>query len=190
MLGFRTTFPDNFLRPVARGATEEEANAHLARVCELIEERLGALVYGRDDESMEVIVGRLLQERGQTVAVAESCTGGLLGERITSVPGSSEWFLGGVQAYSNRVKHEMLGVPEAMLAEHGAVSEPRGARHGRRCTRSARGDLGALDHGDLGAGRWHRRETGRHGLGRARGAPTAARPSSASSSSIVSEIAR
>ena len=123
-LGFRTTFPDNFLRPVARGATVAEAEAHLAHACQAIEDRLGALVYGRDDDSMEIVVGRLLREGSATLAVAESCTGGMLGERVTSVPGSSAWFLGGVQAYSNAVKHALLGVPEAMLAEHGAVSEP------------------------------------------------------------------
>ncbi len=123
-LGFRTTFPDNFLRPVARGATEEEANEHLERACQAIEERLGALLYGRDDETMEATVGRLLAERGETVAVAESCTGGLLGERITSVPGSSGWFLGGVHAYANQVKRGLLGVPAETLEEHGAVSEP------------------------------------------------------------------
>lgn len=123
-LGFRTTFPDNFLRPVARGATEAEAAAHLEHACQAIEKRLGALIYGRDDESMEATIGRLLRERGETIAVAESCTGGMLGERITSVAGSSAWFLGGVQAYANRVKEQMLGVPASLLAEHGAVSEP------------------------------------------------------------------
>jgi len=123
-LCFRTAFPDNYLRPVARGATASEAEARLARVCGAIRERLGPLVYGSDAESMEEVVGRLLREQGKTLAVAESCTGGLLGELITSVPGSSDYFVGGVVAYSDRLKVALLGVPEGMLREHGAVSEP------------------------------------------------------------------
>ncbi len=123
-LGFRTAFPDNYLRPLARGATASEAEANLARVCEVIRGRLGPLIYGRDDESMEEVVGGLLRERGKTLAVAESCTGGLVGQRITEVPGSSDYFLGGVVAYADRAKTALLGVPEQMLREHGAVSEP------------------------------------------------------------------
>lgn len=122
-LGFRTAFPDNFLRPVARGATAAEAEEHLARACAAIEERLGPLVYGRGEETLEEVTGRLLVQSGKTLAVAESCTGGLLGARITAVPGSSRYFLGGVVAYANAAKQALLGVPEAMLARHGAVSE-------------------------------------------------------------------
>jgi len=121
-LGFRTAFPDNYLRPVARGATAAEADAALDRVCEAIYARLGALVYGRDDETLERVVAALLGERGLTLATAESCTGGLLGERLTSVPGSSRFYLGGVVAYANEAKTALLGVSSSMLAEHGAVS--------------------------------------------------------------------
>jgi nicotinamide-nucleotide amidase len=123
-LSFRTAFPDNYLRPVARGATASEAEAKLARVCDAIRERLGPLVYGSDAETMEEVVGRLLREQGKTLAVAESCTGGLVGERITDVPGSSDYFLGGVVAYADRMKVAFLGVPESLLLRHGAVSEP------------------------------------------------------------------
>jgi nicotinamide-nucleotide amidase len=123
-LGFRTAFPDNYLRPVARAETVPEAEAKLARVCAAIRERLGPLVYGEGDETLPAVVGRLLRERGRTLAVAESCTGGLVAERITEVPGASDYFAGGVVAYANAAKTALLGVPEAMLAEHGAVSEP------------------------------------------------------------------
>jgi nicotinamide-nucleotide amidase len=123
-LGFRTAFPDNYLRVVARGATASEAEAMLARVCDAIRERLGPLVYGSDAATMEEVVGRLLREHEKTLAVAESCTGGLVGERITAVPGSSDYFLGGVVAYSDRMKVALLGVPESLLLKHGAVSEP------------------------------------------------------------------
>jgi nicotinamide-nucleotide amidase len=122
-LGFRTAFPDNYVRPTARAASAAEAEAKLQRACDAIEMKLGALVYGRgEDDTLEAVVGRLLGERGKTLAVAESCTGGLLGERITSVPGASAWFRGGVMAYANEAKVDLLGVPEALLEEHGAVS--------------------------------------------------------------------
>jgi len=123
-LGFRTAFPDNLLRPVARASTVAEAEASLARVCAAIRERLGALVYGEGSETLDAVVGRLLREHGKTVAVAESCTGGLLGERITANPGSSAYCLGGVIAYANAAKTALLGVSEALLQQHGAVSEP------------------------------------------------------------------
>jgi nicotinamide-nucleotide amidase len=123
-LGFRTSFPDNYLRPTARAATAEEAEAKLAGLCRAIRERLGPLVYGEGDESMEQVVGRLLRERVKTLSVAESCTGGLIAERITEVSGSSDYFSGGVAAYSNASKTALLGVSEALLREHGAVSGP------------------------------------------------------------------
>jgi nicotinamide-nucleotide amidase len=118
----------------ARAETAEEADAALNAVAPQIEALLGNRVYSRDGSTLEAIVGRLLQERGATVAVAESCTGGMLGERITSIPGSSNWFAGGFLTYSDRMKTEMLGVPAGLIAQHTAVSEPvalemaRGAR--------------------------------------------------------------
>ncbi len=124
VLGFRTSFPDNFLRPVARAATLEEAEAKLARACAAIAEKLGPLVYTRGEETMEAVVGHMLAERGLTIATAESCTGGLIGARITAVPGSSRYYRGGVVAYANEAKRDLLGVPEALLREHGAVSGP------------------------------------------------------------------
>jgi nicotinamide-nucleotide amidase len=123
-LGFRTAFPDNSLRPVARAASAAEAAARLTRVVEAIEKRLGPLIYGRDDETMEQALGLLLAERGRSLAVAESCTGGLLAERLTNVPGASRYFRGGVVAYANEAKRDLLGVPEALLVAHGAVSAP------------------------------------------------------------------
>jgi nicotinamide-nucleotide amidase len=123
-LGFRTSFPDNYLRPLARAARASEAEARLDEVCAAIRERLGPLVYGEGSETLQGVVGRLLSENGQTLAVAESCTGGLVAERITGVPGSSRYFLGGVVAYANAAKVSLLGVPEDLLARCGAVSDP------------------------------------------------------------------
>ena len=106
----------------ARCATEAEATALLAEVAGPIELLLGDRIYSRNGKSLEEVVGDLLRKGHATLSVAESCTGGLLGERITSVPGSSEYFLGGFITYSNRMKVDWLGVPEQILEEFGAVS--------------------------------------------------------------------
>jgi nicotinamide-nucleotide amidase len=82
---------------------------------------LGSAVYGSDDATLDRVVHRLLADRGATVAVAESLTGGLLGAELTGMPGSSATFKGGVVAYATALKHSLLGVSEALLAEHGAV---------------------------------------------------------------------
>lgn len=123
-LGFRTQFPDNHVRPVARAKTEAEAQAKLETACRLLRERLGALVYAEGEDTLEAATGRILTERRATLAVAESCTGGMIGELLTATPGSSAYFKGGVVAYWNEAKAELLDVPAAILAEHGAVSEP------------------------------------------------------------------
>ena len=85
-------------------------------------ERLGPALFATDGETMEEVVGRLLTERGETLSVAESCTGGLIGMRLTEVSGSSKYFLEGAVTYSNEAKTRTLGVPPEILAEHGAVS--------------------------------------------------------------------
>src|SRR6185295_16345117 len=85
---------------------------------------LGPSIYSVDGRSLETVVGDLLRQHMLTIAVAESCTGGLLASRLTDVPGSSDYVERGVVCYSNRSKVELLGVPEAHILEHGAVSEP------------------------------------------------------------------
>lgn len=84
---------------------------------------LGVRVFGEDGAALEQIVGEALAARGETLALAESCTGGLVAERITAVPGASAYFLGGVVSYANEAKVELLGVAEATIEAHGAVSE-------------------------------------------------------------------
>jgi nicotinamide-nucleotide amidase len=107
----------------ARCATQAEADALLVEVAGPIELLLGDRIYSRNGESIEAVVGDLLRKSHATVSVAESCTGGMLGERLTQVPGSSEYFVGGFITYSNEMKIELLGVTPEILAEHGAVSK-------------------------------------------------------------------
>jgi nicotinamide-nucleotide amidase len=106
----------------ARCDTEAEAEALVAEVAGPIEKLLGDRLYSRTGDPLEVVVGGLLRQARATVAVAESCTGGMLGERFTSVPGSSDYFAGGFIAYSNEMKVELLGVPPETLRQFGAVS--------------------------------------------------------------------
>ncbi len=105
-----------------RAATQEEAQQRVDELSGLVEDELDDAVYSSDGQSLEQIVGYWLQMRGATVAVAESCTGGLLAERITSIAGSSRYFLGGAVVYSNQLKTEFAGVPADMIERHGAVS--------------------------------------------------------------------
>jgi len=112
------------LRITTRAATEEEAHGKIRPVEEEILDRLGEYFFGEDEETLESSVGRLLAERGATVALAESCTGGLISKRLTDIAGSSAYFVEGFVTYSNASKERLLGVPKEMFAEHGAVSEP------------------------------------------------------------------
>ncbi len=102
--------------------TVDAAQRRVDEVAGLVEDELDDAVYSRNGESLEQIVGYWLQMRNATVAIAESCTGGLLAERITSIGGSSRYFLGGAVVYSNALKTELAGVPEEMIDRHGAVS--------------------------------------------------------------------
>ncbi len=112
------------LRITASAPSPAQAEEMIAQMEGQIRERLGNAIYGVNDQTLEQAVMELLWAKGATVAVAESCTGGLIGHRLTEVPGSSRAMIGGVVAYSNELKVRLLGVPEAVLQEHGAVSEP------------------------------------------------------------------
>jgi nicotinamide-nucleotide amidase len=112
------------LRITARAATAEAAAQLLEPVEAEIRSRTGALCFGADEASLASVVLDQLRRRGQTLAVAESCTGGGLGAALAAVPGASDVLLGGVIAYANSVKEGLLGVPAALLEAHGAVSDP------------------------------------------------------------------
>ncbi len=107
----------------ARGDSEAAAQARVDELADRLEDELEDYVYSSRGESLEQIVGYYLQMRGATLAVAESCTGGLLAQRITSVSGSSRYFLGGAVTYHNDLKTLFAGVPPLMLQAHGAVSK-------------------------------------------------------------------
>ena len=112
------------LRLTVRGAAPEDADRRLAASAERLRSVVADAVYGEDGADLAAVVLDLCRARGLSIAVAESCTGGLLGARLTAIPGSSDVVLGGVIAYSNAIKAELLGVSKDDLREHGAVSEP------------------------------------------------------------------
>ena len=111
-----------FVRVTAKAENGEQAEKLLQPVLGSVQERLGDIVYGIDAASLEEVVVSMLLEQGKVLATAESCTGGLLAKRITDVPGASAVFRTGVVTYANEAKTQLLGVPEDMLAAHGAVS--------------------------------------------------------------------
>jgi nicotinamide-nucleotide amidase len=112
------------LRLTMHDVPAAEADARLERAAATVYARVGDWIYGEGDDDLAALVLQQLRTHGHTIAVAESCTGGLLGGRLTAVPGSSSQVLGGVIAYDYRIKVEQLGVPASLLAMHGAVSEP------------------------------------------------------------------
>lgn len=111
------------LRLTGRHPDVAELNRELDEYSIKIKERLHEFVFGEETEKLEEVVGKVLLERGLTVATAESCTGGYLAHRITTIPGASAYFLGSTVAYSNEVKMKQLGVRSETLEQHGAVSE-------------------------------------------------------------------
>lgn len=111
------------IRLTAVGATRDQALDEIAPVEAAIRAELGDLIYGLDDETLEAKIGRLLVDAKRTLGCAESLTGGLLGGRVTTVPGSSDYYLGGVITYATDAKAAVLGVDRGLLAEHGPVSE-------------------------------------------------------------------
>jgi nicotinamide-nucleotide amidase len=140
------------LRILARAATAAAAQAQIEPVERTIRERLGELVFGVEDEELQDAVARLLAEKRQSLAVAESVTGGLVAERLTGVPGVSGWFRGGIVAYDNRLKVELLGVPEQLIAEKGAVSAEVAEAMAVGCRTRLRTDLAASTVGIAGPG--------------------------------------
>ncbi len=110
------------LRITSDGNSEEEAQNKISEIEQKIRSKAGRYIYGKENESLEEVIGKILKERGLTLAVAESCTGGLVSDMLTNVSGSSAYFERGVVSYSNAAKVEILKVNEDMIVDHGAVS--------------------------------------------------------------------
>ena len=129
------------VRATAKAATREAAEDLLRPLVEQVKGILGDVVYGVDVDSLEAVVSALLRERGLTLSAAESCTGGLIAKRMTDLPGASKVFRGGVVSYTNGVKAGVLGVPDALLEQYGAVSEPVARAMAEGCRRACGSDL-------------------------------------------------
>lgn len=141
-VGFYPNFPENHLVLTARTASAEEAGRSLSAACERVIARLGAHLFARGQETLEGLVARMLTEKKLSLAVAESCTGGLITDRLTDVSGSSVFLERGVVTYSNAAKTALLGVPEAVIAAHGAVSAETARLMAEGVRRLAGTDLG------------------------------------------------
>ncbi|MFV0439508.1 MAG: CinA family nicotinamide mononucleotide deamidase-related protein [Desulfopila sp.] len=121
-IGYYPVFPEVHLSLTIRDKEAENGERLFLSCSKAIDTILGDAIYGHDRDSMEIVVGRLLRAQNLQLAVAESCTGGLIAQRLTSVPGSSAYFLGGIVSYANSLKTALLGVDEKLLDRYGAVS--------------------------------------------------------------------
>ena len=150
--GYRAHYPEVWFKALVRADDSATADAVMTEISGSLEASLGHRMMGTDQESMEDAVFELLKEKGQTLSTAESCTGGLLGGLMTAVPGSSDIYLGGGVTYSNALKTRLLGVPDALLEEHGAVSEACARAMAEGARREFGSDLGLSVTGIAGPG--------------------------------------
>ena len=142
VLGFYPHFPENHITISLQGEDEPTVTAELDQVQAEIISLVGDYVFSTGNQEMEEIVGRLLTERGKTISVAESCTGGLIGHRLTNVPGSSDYFCGGVVSYSNQSKVDVLEVSAETIKKYGAVSDETAQEMSRGIRERMKSDLG------------------------------------------------
>lgn len=122
-LGFRAHFPEIQIKLTVKGPDVAAAEARLAAAAAEVTATIGANIFS-DGDPMEAVIGAALKRAGATVSTVESCTGGMVAEMITAVAGASEYFDRGFVTYTNQAKHELVGVPMAIIDEHGPVSEP------------------------------------------------------------------
>ena len=133
-------------------ANQQLAEHQLGELVTRVREKLGNSIFTDREEDLEQVVGRMLREKGKTVATAESCTGGLLGKMLTDAPGSSDYYRGGVVCYSNDLKANLVGVNETPLERFGAVSEQVAAQMAVDIRESAGADVGLSVTGIAGPG--------------------------------------
>ncbi|MGB9867226.1 MAG: competence/damage-inducible protein A [Bacillota bacterium] len=129
------------VRIAAQGKLQE-ASTLVAKIETEIRSRIGKWVFGADEDTLEKVVGELLRKKGLCLATAESCTGGLLSSRITDVPGSSDYFQGGIVSYHESVKQETLGVPASVLQVHGPVSTETALEMAKAVRQKCKADVG------------------------------------------------
>ena len=151
-IGYYPVFPDVHLSITVRGIDPEKTNARAESAFGLVESTLGDYIYGHDRETMASVIGTLLQQKNMSLSVAESCTGGLISHLVTSVAGSSSYYLGGITSYANSMKEQYLGVESTLLEEKGAVSKEvaKGMAEGMR--NSSRADISISITGIAGPG--------------------------------------
>lgn len=149
-IGFYPNFPENHLVLMARGGAAEDANTNLSKAREEVTARLGEWIFSCGEQTLEEIIGASLTEKKLTIAVAESCTGGLIANRLSDVPGSSAYFERGYVTYSNKAKTALLGIPAEIIEKHGAVSEETARRMAEGALRFAGCDLGLASTGIAG----------------------------------------
>lgn len=140
------------LRVTAAGSTQEECEKLIEPAIAKINEILGKYIYGIDIPNLQTAVVNKLLQKGRTIATAESCTGGLVSERITQIPGSSEIFGCGICSYANDIKQRVLGVAEETLSKYGAVSEQTAQEMAEGVRRLAKSDIGISTTGIAGPG--------------------------------------
>ena len=152
VFGFYPRFPENHITISLRGQDEPTVTKELDRVEMEVRRLVGPYIFAAGDQNMEEVVGHLLLEKNLSISVAESCTGGLIGHRLTSVPGSSSYFHGGVVVYSNQSKADLLRVDPRTLETHGAVSERTVEEMARGVKDRIKTDLGLAVTGIAGPG--------------------------------------
>lgn len=140
------------IRVMVMAASAETADDLLLRAEAMVKEKISGSIYAEEDIPLEVAVARLLVERGETLAVAESCTGGMVSNLLTDIPGSSHFFEHGLITYSNRAKIELLGIPLLVIEQHGAVSAETAVAMAEGVRRAAGTDYGVAITGIAGPG--------------------------------------
>lgn len=161
-LGFRAKFPEIHVKLYGSGLDEDELRSKLAKAEDWVAQQLGSKIFSNTGESLEQAVGNLLRARNETLAVAESCTGGLIADLLTEVPGSSDYFKLSAVTYANSAKINILGVAVGTLDIHGAVSEETAQEMAQGVQRISGATYGLATSGIAGPGgqqtanRWER----------------------------------
>jgi nicotinamide-nucleotide amidase len=149
-IGFYPVFPENHIVLISRSKTQGEAQINLQKAQDEVSARLQEFIFSYGEKTLEDVIAGILTERKLTIAVAESCTGGLITNRLTDVSGSSDYLECGLVTYSNAAKISMLGVPAEIIEKHGAVSEETARLMAEGVRKLAGTDLGISSTGIAG----------------------------------------